>query len=593
VTAFDLLAPLSKPRRVCSAPAGNGWLSTRDARRDLARLLSALDQQGAHGQPPAPNPETTLLVVASDRYHMLLACLAAWLRGSTVSLPPNHQPGTLDDVRTESGAQLVLTDAMVARSLASEHGLADEPRELADRAPIPADRPVLTVFTSGTTGDHQACTKTAGQLFGEALTLAQALAFDPSRSVAATVPCHHLYGLLFSVLVPYFSGAGFVRDAAFQPAEICGTCQHWQVTDLVAVPAHLAALVEAGWAAPFQLERAFSSGAVLDVELACEFRRISGAQVVDVLGSTESGGIAWRVSEPGAVYVPLPGVEVAATEDSRLLLRSPFLPPGTGWEAMSDRIRLVAGGFEHLGRSDGIVKLGGKRVAVQELEARARQLDGITDAAVLVMPSTELRKTELWLAVAAEHGDWTRASLREALGRYFDPVLLPRRYRVVHRLPRNALGKLEKAELERLFAHDERAVRRAAGPKQGPDARPASDSSETCWTTDVWVPEQSPFFQGHFPGRPVLPGVAQLSEFVLPAILQAWAELHQLERIPVLKYKRPIQPGARLALELRRRGAASVHFELREDGELCSAGQLCFVVSGARESTMTPPDNRP
>ena len=107
------------------------------------------------------------------------------------------------------------------------------------------------------------------------------------------------------------------------------------------------------------------------------------------------------------------------------------------------------------------------------------------------------------------------------------------------------------------------------------------------------MPEQSPFFHGHFPGRPVLPGVAQLSEFVLPAILQAWAELHQLERIPVLKYKRPIQPGARLALELRRRGAASVHFELRENGELCTAGQLCFAVSGAHDPTMTPPDNRP
>lgn len=587
MTEFDLLAPLSEARRVCTAPVGNGWLSTRDARRDLARLLSVLDQQASELKPPPLRPGSALLVVCSDRYHMLLACLAAWLCGSTVSLPPNHQPGTLEDVRTKSGAQLVLTDAIVAESLASEPSLTDDLRELPNRAAIPADRPVLTVFTSGTTGDHQACTKTAGQLLGEALTLSQALAFDPSRSVAATVPCHHLYGLLFSVLVPYLSGAGFVRDAAFQPAEIVRTCERWHVTDLVTVPAHLGALVEAGWAPPFQLARAFSSGAVLDVELAGEFRSISGARVVDVLGSTESGGIAWRVSEPGAVYLPLPGVEVATTEDSRLLLRSPFLPPGTGWEAMSDRIRLVPGGFEHLGRSDGIVKLGGKRIAVQELEARARQLDGINDAAVLVMPSTELRKTELWLAVATENAGWTRASLREALGRYFDPVVLPRRYRVVRRLPRNPLGKLEKAQLEGLFSHDERAAR----PR--PDARRANDPSET-WTTDVFVPEQSPFFQGHFPGRPVLPGVAQLTEFVLPAILQAWAELTQLERVPVLKYKRPIQPGARLALELRRpSGAASVHFELREDGELCTTGQLCFVVSGAHEPTLPPPQNRP
>ena len=574
---FDLLAPLTEPRRVCSAPVGSGWLSTLDARRDLARLISVL----------TPTAETAVLVVASDRYHMLLACLAAWVCGNSVSLPPNHQPGTLEDVRAKSGAGLVLSDAEVARILTPEPSRADEPRELPELAPIPADRHVLTVFTSGTTGDHQACTKTAGQLLGEALTLGRALAFDSSRTVAATVPGHHLYGLLFSVLVPYFSGAVFVRDAAFQPAEICSTCERWGVTDLVTVPAHLGALVEAGWAAPFQLARAFSSGAVLDVELASEFHRISGAQVVDVLGSTESGGIAWRVSEPGAAYVPLPGVEVATTEDSRLLLRSPFLPPGTGWEAMSDRIRLVAGGFEHLGRTDGVVKLGGKRVAVQELEARTRQLDGITDAAVLVKPSTGLRKTELWLAVASEQGRWTRASLREALGRYFDPVVLPRRYRVVPRLPRNALGKLQKAELESLFSRDERQA-------LPPEASVPGEPTEARFATDVCVPEQSPFFQGHFPGRPVLPGVAQLSEFVLPAISQAWAELHQLERIPSLKYKRPIEPGARLALELRRpRGAASVHFELKQDGELCTVGQLCFVVTGAHEPSPTPPQTRP
>ena len=572
---FDLVAPLAESRRVCSASAGAGWLSTSEVRRDLRGVVSYLNETRA---------EAALLAVVSDRYHMLLACLAAWSRGSAVVLPPNQQPGTLDQVRAVSGATLVLSDATISTCLASSACAATPSDEPAlELPPIRASQELLTVFTSGTTGDHQACTKTAGQLLGEAVTLGRALTLDPSRTVAATVPCHHLYGLLFSVLVPYLHGAAFVREPSLQPAEIREVCEHWQVTDLVTVPAHLRALVETGWAPPFRLERAFSSGAVLETDLAGAFRSISGAQVIDVLGSTESGGIAWRVAEPQAVYTPLPGVEVAAAPDDRLLLKSPFLPPDSGWTTLNDRVRIVRGGFEHLGRNDGVVKLGGKRVAVQELEARARQLDAVTDAAVLVRPSTPLRGTELWLAVATEAERWTPASLRQALGRYFDPVVLPRRYRVVPSLPRDPLGKLKKQRLERLFSPE--ASEAARVPElsltQGPD--------ETLLTTDVFVPEHSRFFQGHFPGQPVLPGVAQLSEFVLPAITHAWTELARLERVPVVKYKRPIKPGARLALAVRRpRGAAVVHFELREDGELCTEGQLCFHLPSAQP----PPPNR-
>ncbi|HEU5076117.1 MAG TPA: AMP-binding protein, partial [Polyangiaceae bacterium] len=460
MSPIDLLAPLSDARRVCSALGGPGWLSAREAERDLARVLAFVERERARadGQPSAPqavasHPRAALLVVTGDRYYMLLACLAAWCSGCTVILPPNHQTGTLERVRALSGATSLLTDTTIAECLAAAASSANDGGEPPLQIPpIQAEQHVLTAFTSGTTGDHLACPKAAGQLFGEALTLGQALGFDASRIVAATVPSHHLYGLLFGVLVPFFHGAAFVREATFQPAEIRNLCERRQVTDLVTVPAHLRALVEAGWYPPFRLERAFSSGAVLDSELAGEFHRVSGAKVIDVLGSTESGGIAWRVTEPGAVYVPLPGVEVAAGPDARLLLRSPFLPPGSGWQLMNDRVRMREAGFEHLGRTDGVVKLGAKRIAVQELEARARQLDAVTDAAVLVQPSTPLRGAELWLAVATEDDRWTASSLRQALGRYFDPVVLPRRYRVVPGLPRDALGKLQRGRLERLFS---------------------------------------------------------------------------------------------------------------------------------------------
>jgi acyl-CoA synthetase (AMP-forming)/AMP-acid ligase II/3-hydroxymyristoyl/3-hydroxydecanoyl-(acyl carrier protein) dehydratase len=348
--------------------------------------------------------------------------------------------------------------------------------------------------------------------------------------------------------------------------------ERYQVSDLVTVPAHISALLAAGTPlAP--LERVVSSGAVLEPTLAEEFARHSGAQVIDVLGSTESGGIAWRNPCVGAPYVPLPGVSVAADPNGQLLLCSPFLATDD-WETMNDRVRMVPGGFEHLGRRDGVIKLGGKRLAMQELELRARGLPGINDAVGLVQPSTRLRGTEVWLAVATTDQSWDAGALKQALAQYFDPAVLPRRYRICETLPRNALGKVERSQLVQLFS--------ASGPTpetcfQLPKPDVKQDAEAELFVSNFKVPVTWVYFCGHFPNAPILPGVVQLSEIVLPSIALAWRELRILDEAPVLKYQRPIQPGMQLALHAcRQRGGSQVQFELRAGNELASTGRLRF-----------------
>jgi hypothetical protein len=75
----------------------------------------------------------------------------------------------------------------------------------------------------------------------------------------------------------------------------------------------------------------------------------------------------------------------------------------------------------------------------------------------------------------------------------------------------------------------------------------------------------------------VLPGVAQLDAVVLRQAERLWPDLGTLAVVQRLKFKRPVSPGARLALILRRRAVdRTVVFELTEGGEGCASGTLRF-----------------
>jgi acyl-coenzyme A synthetase/AMP-(fatty) acid ligase len=288
--------------------------------------------------------------------------------------------------------------------------------------------------------------KCARQLLGEAAMLGQLFfaSNDPAgkeRVVAATVPAHHLYGLLFSLLAPFLGGARFVRDTPLQPHEVSSVLRRTGATDLVTVPAHVRALCAAGvGAGP---ARAFCSGAVLEPEVARQFEALTGARAIDVLGSTESGGIGVREPARKLSYRALPGVEVSAGQGGALCLVSPFLPDPTQVTELPDRVRLLADGFVYEGRDDGVIKIAGKRISLQELESRARALTDIDDAAAFAAPNPSLRDHEAWLVVATTALGWNAERVRGELAEHFEPTLLPRRIRVVERLPRNALGKFE------------------------------------------------------------------------------------------------------------------------------------------------------
>jgi 4-coumarate--CoA ligase (photoactive yellow protein activation family) len=572
----ELFAGAARDRLVAVGAPGSRTLG--DLLRDAASVAQALPATGGE-----------VLLCCEDRYLFAAGLLGAWSAGRAVALPPNAQPGTLrllgarasgllHDGAASHGIDLrTLLDA--APPSPERFAAAPPSLERSAAAPLPSvhsaaaplfqdlapSRHLVTVYTSGSTGPHQPCRKTAAQLLGEATLHARTFRIGPDDCILATVPAHHLYGLLFSVLVPLTAGARFVRTTPLLGEAVAAAIRTHRASVLVSVPAHLRSLALLD-AAEFRGVRLLvSSAGALD---AATRERIAhlGPDACEIFGSSETGGIATRAAagdlgRADAGWTPLPGVRVEAGEGGQLLLDSPFLEADLPRpHPCQDRIALSPDGtFEHRGRLDDVVKIGGKRVSLSEVESRLREQPGVTSAAVVAVPS-ERHGAELRAAAAGQ--DLDPAALREALLRHFDATVVPRRVHVLARLPLLENGKLSRARLLAL----------TGGGAHDLPARPLDGDGDRR-RFEIPVRADLPWFRGHFDGAPILAGVVQLELIVVAQLRRAWPELGAVLRVTRLKFRRPIRPEQTLLLELVRDGA-QVSFSLSRGAEICSSGTL-------------------
>ena len=92
----------------------------------------------------------------------------------------------------------------------------------------------------------------------------------------------------------------------------------------------------------------------------------------------------------------------------------------------------------------------------------------------------------------------------------------------------------------------------------------------------VLVPADLLYFQGHFPGAPILPAIAQLLTLVVDRIHFVWPDLGQPRRVARLKFMRAIDPGDEIEVQLERAGA-EVRFTLLRGATDCTRGALAFA----------------
>lgn len=395
----------------------------------------------------------------------LFGLLAA---GRTVCLPPGLLPPALRSLAP--GVDRSLSDLPAPGGIASWHAF-PAPVSRVSARPLPDG--TVEFWTSGSTGLPKRVAKRFSQLAAEVAT--QERCFGSrfgAGPVVGTVPHFHIYGTLFRVLWPLHAGRPFRTESCGDPATLIRALAGQPPAALVSCPAHLSRLprlIPKSRLAPPPAV-VFSSGGPLGAEDARTWNSVATSGVVEIYGSTESGGIAWRSPGRGkdpVPWTPLPEVSLAQDGDGALLVRSPYA--GAEPLRIEDAVEFVSGGlFRLLGRLDRIVKLDEKRVSLPEVEAALGAHPWVVNAAVVPVKSARAALgaavilSENARPLLAAGQDVVVHALREHLAKSVDPVAIPRRWRFVTELAVDVGGKLTAAAVASLFDDSSSVVREAA-----------------------------------------------------------------------------------------------------------------------------------
>ncbi|MFA6284403.1 MAG: fatty acid--CoA ligase family protein [Desulfurivibrionaceae bacterium] len=408
-----------------------------------------------------PEYQGVSVCLATDNRAVMAAGLLASLAGGpALLLPYALSAQALARMQQLTGFTTAIGDAagIAANLPATTTVIKPQPGRMADLAPptrLEPEPELLKIFTGGTTDAPQLWSKTGENMFGEGFFLARCFGVTEKDRIVATVAPYHIYGLLFSVILPLVSSASVVMDTPSFPGEIAKTIADHQATILASIPPHYRAMrakkIEAA-----SLRLAFSSAGMLEAEDNDAFSRLNNVGIVEVYGSTETGGIATRNRHAGETsFTAFPDVSWRITEQ-RLCVRSPYLSPELplaedGFFTTGDRVEAEgAHAFALKGRADGVTKVGGKRVDLEEVRACIKKAPAVSDCVVLSLPEPGSRAQRIVALIQGVEVD--TELVRETLAESLEPYALPRLFKTVAQIPVTESGKYDRDAIIRLFA---------------------------------------------------------------------------------------------------------------------------------------------
>ena len=295
----------------------------------------------------------------------------------------------------------------------------------------------LTFRTSGSSGVAKACPHALADLLQEVAHLAGL--FPGTRRVLAAVPAHHMYGFLFTILLPDRLGCAEVIDVRrATPQALAAMLQAGDL--LVSHPTHWAVLARHAHRLPAGVQGVTSTAPCPDA-LASRLQEMGLQTLTQVYGSSETAGIGTRTAV-GSPFRLMPFWSRDADDGDRLLRAA--ADGSVRSHALQDRLAwLDERQFSLCGRVDDAVQVGGINV----FPARVRQVlldhPQVHDAQVRLMAPGEGARLKAF--VVPEPGA-DSVALRSELWRWTESRLSaperPKSFTLGQALPRNAMGKL-------------------------------------------------------------------------------------------------------------------------------------------------------
>ncbi|MBX9428681.1 AMP-binding protein [Ralstonia pseudosolanacearum] len=514
-------------------------------------------------------PANRYALCIDDPFAFACALFALLASGKAVVIPASSAPAYLASIADAYDSALTDGDMEGIISQAAQPPGAALLRPIAPHAPI-------TLYTSGSSAAPKAIHKTLAQFDAEVRTLEDHWGeWIGPGAILASVPHHHIYGLLFRIFWPLASGRAFGRRTYAEPHALQTALTRRETAAIVSSPAQLARWPSLpGFDTLSPLPAAvFSSGGPLDEAAAATFASAHGTAPTEIYGSTETGGIAWRRRSESDAWQAFANVAVRREADGALSVRSPHLGH-PDWHRTDDAAEFDdAGRFRLRGRMDRIVKLDGKRVSLPEIENWLGLHPYVAQSAAVLLPGASRERLGVLSALTSagvealrQHGRIGLAkTLRRHLATYVAPTLIPRKWRFRMSLPVDARGKLAASAVAASFA---------AGRKGFEMLSHVRDAEGDHY--ELRVPPELVHFRGHFPGLPILPGVV-LVDWIACLAAELADSTRSLRSIDQLKFMAPVPPAALVSVQLAHEPQrCRVRFRARLGTRECASGALVY-----------------
>lgn len=502
------------------------------------------------------------LIAEADAYDLAVGVFAALHAGHQAVLPANLQPGYLENLASTVNGVIADAESLPYTTHVMPLYETDHGNVGIDLAPLDDGTAEIVLYTSGTTGDPLAIRKPLHCLNAEVTaleaTFGDRLPSLPQGGVYATVPAYHIYGLLFWILWPLATGRPLAAGPISYPEELVSAPTDAPVSILVSSPAFLKRVRSVLDLDHFTTHHSlvFSSGGLLPPEVAAFYNAELSQPIVEVYGSTETGGIGYRSVVDAAApsrWTALPGVDLSIDPDKEVLaVKSPFFPSGE-WLLTGDLAEIGEDGCFKLGsRADRILKLEELRVSLDEMEKRLGSCPEVEDVNVFPLSVNAGARQSLaavvqpsitgWKLLADNGKQAMKEALTAALKPHFSAVVLPRKWRFVRRIPENRQGKTTRAALDALFTRD-----------QGRTVGPVILRNEVKPDTAVLrlrLPLDLSYFEGHFDVEPILAGVVQI-DWAIGFAMDCFPITGTFRRMEALKFFKALFANQEVTLDLR------------------------------------------
>ncbi|WP_295521251.1 AMP-binding protein [Limnohabitans sp. Rim8] len=466
---------------------------------DFAKFWRRVQRVTAHLQ-------STWGVQSGDRvawlglnHELQLVTLVACARLGAVFLPLNFRLAVpeLQQVMSDAQPRLLVYDtphANSAQALNAE-GLRHihhdslitqaSPRNLS-LPDVHSERPLLLVYTSGTTGVPKGAVHTQAALLANARASAWAHDFVSGDKVLSTLPMFHVGGLCIQTLPALLAGVEVVLHPRFDPSAWLDEMNTSRPTLSLLVPATMRALFEhPRWVnTPLACLRGIMTGSSTVPVAYLEALHARGVPVGQVYGTTETGPVSivlrlpnamarvgasgWPHPEAQVRLIDTQGQDVGPGETGEVCIRATNLMRGywladgepncglqNGWFHSGDLgQRAEDGCITIVGRSKDMIISGGENIYPAEIENQLVTLPGVAESAVVAVTDArwgEVPVAVLVLALDAAGQSLTAEDVLQHLQSRIARFKLPRRVVFLDSLPKSALGKVQKPALQALL----------------------------------------------------------------------------------------------------------------------------------------------